>query len=136
MSKISVSIRLAASADRVWQMVGGFNGMPDWCRSIRNSTLHEGGRVRRLEAADGAIVVERLESFSEQERRYSYSIVASPLPVTNYQATLQVGPGEAACVVEWSSTFYAAAEDEERIGAALRQIYQGGLDDLKRALGT
>ncbi|MBJ7312722.1 SRPBCC family protein [Rugamonas sp. CCM 8940] len=136
MSKISVSIQLAASAERVWQMVGGFNSMPDWCRSISNSTLHEGGRVRRLETADGAVIVERLETFSEAERRYSYSIVAAPLPVTNYHAALRVGEGESACAVEWSSTFYAAAEDEERIVATLRQIYQGGLDDLKRALGA
>jgi len=41
-------------------LIGGFNSLPDWISFIPKSELSEGGRVRRLETGDGAVVVERL----------------------------------------------------------------------------
>jgi hypothetical protein len=41
-------------------LIGGFNTLPDWLPFIPQSELSEGGRVRTLQTADGAVVVERL----------------------------------------------------------------------------
>lgn len=138
MSKVSISATLAAPAERVWALIGGFNSLPEWSGAISSSALEEGGRLRRMRTPDGAVVVERLETFSESERYYSYSIVEAPLPVTNYHATLKVIPvfGRQQCIVEWSSSYYTTPELEDKLNAAFSRLYQGGLDNLKKTLGV
>lgn len=137
MSKVSVSMQLGASAERVWQVAGGFQGLMDWAGGLQSCTAEQGGRVRRLVTGDGAVIVERLEAYNDSEKFYSYSIVASPLPVTNYQSTLKVIPvfGKEQCVVEWTSNYYPAAEAEAQMEALFTSIYQGSLEELKRTLG-
>ena len=63
MATASATIDIPASADQVWQLIGGFNSLPDWLPFIPKSELSEGGRVRSLQTADGAVVVERLQAF-------------------------------------------------------------------------
>ena len=69
MATASATIEVPASADQVWQLIGGFNSLPDWIPFIPKSELSEGGRVRRLETSDGTVVVERLQVFRSEERR-------------------------------------------------------------------
>lgn len=137
MPKVCVTLALDADAELVWQRIGGFHNLPDWNRTVRDSTMHEGGRLRRLETADGAVIVERLLEFSESARSYSYTIEASALPLTSYQATLRVlaGPDPVSCQVEWSSSFYAEPEQEAPLTALFERLYQAGLDELRRGLG-
>jgi len=138
MSTVSVCVTMPAAAAAVWQRIGGFNSLPDWCGAIRASVLEDHGRVRRLEVVDGSIVVERLETFSEAERSYSYSIVEAALPVTNYLSTLKVIAvfGQAQSIVEWSSNYYTAPELEERMRTAFTRLYQDSLDNLKLTLSA
>ena len=44
MAQASASITLAATPDRVWQLIGGFDSLPDWLPYIPRSELSEGGR--------------------------------------------------------------------------------------------
>ena len=137
MPKVCVTLALDADADLVWQRIGGFHSLPDWNRTVRDSTMHEGGRLRRLETADGAVIVERLLEFSEAARSYRYTIEASALPLTRYQATLRVlaGAQPGSCQVEWSSSFYTDAEQEAPLTALFERLYRAGLDELRRGLG-
>ena len=48
MATTSASIEIPVSADSVWQLIGGFNALPDWLPYIPTSALSEGGRVRSL----------------------------------------------------------------------------------------
>src|SRR5262245_23549839 len=107
MAEASASIDVAASADKVWQLIGGFNSLPDWSPNIPRSETTEGGRVRHLTTSNGVTIVERLEKFDNAARSYSYSIVQAPFPITDYLATLSVQDkaGESACRVDWSGTF-------------------------------
>jgi hypothetical protein len=109
MAQVIVSVTLAASAERVWDFIGGFQSLAEWSSSIKTS-LSEHGRVRRLKTTDGAVIAERLQSYSEADKSYSYTIVSGPIPVKNYRSTLRVTgePGGASCVAEWSSEFDAA----------------------------
>lgn len=136
-STASAFITLAAPADRVWQLVGAFDALPAWLPAVVKSTLEEGGRVRRLMTADDAVVVERLLTFDEGARRYSYAIVSGPLPVRDYLATLQVtaAPGGDSCSVVWASQFEATGADPAATVAMLGQGYQAGLDALRTKLG-
>ncbi len=90
MATASAFIDIPATADQVWQLIGGFNSLPDWLPFIPKSELSEGGRVRSLQTADGAVVVERLEAFDNAGKTYSYSILQAPFPATDYLATISV----------------------------------------------
>lgn len=90
MATTTATIDIPAPAERVWQLIGGFDSLPDWLPYIPTSTLSEGGRVRSLANEEGGVIVERLEAFDNQARTYSYSILQAPFPVTGYRSTLTV----------------------------------------------
>lgn len=136
MASTSASMEVAATAERVWQLIGGFNSLPDWLPYIPASELSEGGRVRSLKTPAGEVIIERLESFSEQDRSYSYSILQAPFPATHYLSTLQVreiAGGQAALVV-WSGSFVPVGVSDEKISRLFHGIYRDGLQALKQKL--
>ena len=90
MASTTTSIDIPVSADRVWQLIGGFGSLPDWLPYIPTSELSEGGRVRSLTNEQGEVIVERLEAFDNDARTYTYSILQAPFPVTGYRATITV----------------------------------------------
>ena len=131
MATASATIDIPASADQVWQLIGGFNTLPDWLPFIPNSELSEGGRVRTLQTADGAVVVERLETFDNAGKTYSYSILQAPFPATDYLATIRVEAQGQGAKVTWSGRFTAKGVSEEEVVALFSGIYQGGLEALR-----
>lgn len=54
MATTTASIRVPAPPERVWQLIGGFDTLPDWLPYIPTSELGEGGRVRSLTNEEGA----------------------------------------------------------------------------------
>lgn len=136
MPKVSMSQNLNVSADQVWQMIGRFNALPDWHPSVDKSQLTEAGQTRKLSLAGGGTIVEKLEKLDDHSRTYTYSIVDSPLPVKNYTSTIKVtGEGDNA-TVEWSSEFEASGMPENDAMKAIEQVYQTGLDNLKKMFGA
>src|SRR5262249_21153703 len=73
MGHASASIDVAVPADNVWQLIGGFNSLPDWLPYITRSETTAGGRVRHLATSNAVTIVERLEKFDNAARSYSYS---------------------------------------------------------------
>ena len=136
MAQVTVSVTLSASAERVWDFIGGFQSLAEWSSSIKTSLPEQGGRVRRLKTTDGAIIAERLQSFSEADKSYSYTIVSGPIPVKNYRSTLRVTgePGASSCVAEWSSQFDAAEGVEDVMVGAFQHLYETAFVDLKRIM--
>lgn len=136
MAQLSESERIGASAADVWKIIGGFNDLPRWVPVIENSqTAGSGvGAVRTLRLADGGVVKERLESYDEG-RSYSYSIIESDLPLTDYLATLEVAAdGPESCVVTWSSTFQPDGAPEEEVTDLLEGLYLLGLETLREQI--
>lgn len=131
MATASAFIDIPASAEQVWQLIGGFNSLPDWLPFIPNSELSEGGRVRSLQTADGAVVVERLEAFDNAGKTYSYSILQAPFPATDYLATIRVEAQGEGARVTWSGRFAPVGVSEEEVTALFAGIYQGGLEALR-----
>ena len=133
MATASSVIEIPATADQVWQLVGGFNALPDWLPFIVKSEASDGGRVRHLETADGGVVVERLQSFDNVARTYSYSIEQSPFPVSAYLATLQVEAlTEKSAKVTWSGVFTpVAGNTEAAVEELFAGVYSGGLEALR-----
>src|SRR6478735_6841559 len=75
MAHTTTSIKISASPGQVWQLIGGFDSLPNWLPYIPSSEVSEGGRVRHLANPDGDTIVERLEVFNDKERYYTYSIM-------------------------------------------------------------
>lgn len=132
MATASANIRVPVSADKVWQLVGGFLTLNEWLPMIASSESLEGGRVRKLTTADGTVIVERLQTYDNANRTYSYSIDTGPFPATNYLATLQVSAaGEQETVITWSGSFTPDGVSDAEIEALFQGVYDGGLEALK-----
>ncbi|WP_225826242.1 SRPBCC family protein [Streptomyces naphthomycinicus] len=137
MASTSVSRIVPASPDKVWNLIGGFDALPDWLPYIPESTALEGGRVRRLKNPEGEVITERLVDFNETERHYSYAILQAPFPVNGYVSTIRVHaiPGEEnAAEVQWSGRFNPDGATENEVVDLFTGIYRDGLDALHQTL--
>ena len=133
MATTTVSIEIPASVDQVWQLMGGFDSLPDWLPFIPKSVVSEGGRVRTLTTSDGGTVIERLEAFDNRQRSYSYSIIQAPFPVVDYLSTIAVVATADSNItrVEWSGSFTPVNVNDADAKALFSGIYRDGLQALK-----
>ncbi|MEX7524243.1 SRPBCC family protein, partial [Acinetobacter baumannii] len=53
MANAIATLEIPASPEQVWQLIGGFDSLPDWLPFVAKSELSEGARVRSLILADG-----------------------------------------------------------------------------------
>lgn len=133
MAKVSMKTDLDVAADQLWAFMGGFNALPDWHPAVDKSELQNEGSLRILSLAGGGEIVEKLEKYDDNERIYSYTITESPLPVKNYYAEIKViDQGEGKSSVEWSSDFEADGAAENEALDVISDIFQAGLDNLKK----
>lgn len=133
MATTTVSIEIPASVDQVWQLMGGFDSLPDWLPFIPKSMVSEGGRVRTLTTSDGGTVIERLEAFDNRQRSYSYSIIQAQFPVVDYLSTIAVVATADNNItrVEWSGSFTPVNVSDADAEALFSGIYRDGLQALK-----
>jgi D-threo-aldose 1-dehydrogenase len=131
-AEAAASAEIPASPDQVWQLIGGFDSLPDWLPYIPNSELSEGGRVRRLANPKGDTIVERLVAFDNDARSYSYAILQAPFPVTNYLSTLRVEGtnGGKTSRVEWTGRFTPKGVSDKEASKLFQGIYEDGLKAL------
>jgi hypothetical protein len=137
MAKVDMSVSLAAPAEKVWGLIGGFNSLPEWHPAIAKSEeIQEGSRrLRRLSLQGGGEIVEALERHDAGGRTYSYTIVSGPLPVADYRSELKVrDEGEQRCSVDWGSSFEPKGPEAAAV-QAIRGVYQAGFDSLKKRFG-
>ncbi|MCS3902544.1 hypothetical protein J2T55_000548 [Methylohalomonas lacus] len=137
MAKVSMQTELDVPAQQVWDLVGRFNALPDWHPAIEHSELDNGGQVRKLSLVGGGTIVEQLEQVNDNEHLYTYSILDSPLPVSNYTASIRVRQDASGngTIIEWSSSFQPAGAPENEAVKIIEDIYQAGFDNLKRIFG-
>jgi len=136
MAGISVAEDFSASADAVWKKLADFGGLSGWMPGVEScETEGEGvGAVRKV-AMGPVQVAERLEAFDEAARSFSYSIVAGPMPVQNYLATVTVREAGGGCRVDWTARFdLPEGLTEEQIAPGLEGAYGGALKALKKLL--
>lgn len=130
-------VELAAPPEKVWELIKDFDGWQNWHPAIASTEITSGkgnahGTVRVLTTKDGAKITERLEHYQPKNFLYTYRIMDSPLPITDYVSTIQVKAAKDGSVVTWSSRFKAkeGTEDAEAT-KTMRGIYRAGLDNLK-----
>jgi len=144
MAKVYRSTVLNAPADRVWRDLRDFNGLANWHPLIVLSRIEKGhpadkvGCVRNCQFKDGARIREKLLSLSDYDYTCTYSILESPMDVSDFVATLRLFPVTEGnrCFVEWLAEFDCpqgkSAELAETVGDGM---FQSGFDALKKRYG-
>jgi uncharacterized protein YndB with AHSA1/START domain len=143
MPRVYVSSVIDAPAARVWERVRDFNGLPRWHPAIRDSRIENGepsdrvGCVRDFHLQNGDRIRERLLGLSDYDFFCTYSILESPMPLTDYVATLRLTPvtdGERT-FIEWTAEFDCAeAEAEGLVTGIGTNVFQAGFNALKRQM--
>ncbi len=126
-------------AEEVWALIGEYGHLDKWHPAVVKLELSgDGGNgiYRSLTLPDGAILKEKLQSYSLDDMTYSYSIVEGPLPVRNYVSRITVRPGDNAgqSVIEWSSSFDPAGVEEAEAKKIVGGIYTAGFDGINDKL--
>jgi hypothetical protein len=134
MAKVTMIEEFSASAERIWNVIGGFNALPAWHPTVEHSELEADGKIRKVTLGDGTTIFEKLEHHSDESRECRYSIVESPLPVVDYLATLKVSALGEGSQVEWSGQFEASEVSDSEAVELVEGIYRAGLDNLKKLL--
>ena len=126
---VSRSVKIDASAQAVWNVIGDFCDIDDWHPAFVGCALktRDGGGVHRILTLDGGgEFVEKLIA-TEAGLSYTYSIVESPVPLERYTGTLSIAPGNPV-EVTWASRFKSADPETEAIVAG---FYEAGLAALE-----
>ncbi len=144
MARVFTSSVINAPATDVWDRIRDFNGLPKWHPAIRDSRIEDAlpsdkvGCIRNFNLQNGDNIREQLLGLSDYDMFVSYSILESPMELTDYVATIRLTPitdGER-CFAEWSAEFDCAPDAEtdlvSHIGGA---VFQGGFNSLKRHFG-
>ena len=132
-AQVTREATIDAEPAKVWAEIGPFCSISAWHPAIAkcDEATADGGTLRTLTTQDGGMFEERLLSHDDQAMSYSYSILKSPLPVSDYQSTISVSGKDGKSQVVWTSSFEpkgASAEEAEKVVGG---IYEAGLEALK-----
>jgi uncharacterized protein YndB with AHSA1/START domain len=136
MTEVKTTIKLPAPAAEVWKAIGRFDALPSWHPLVNSAESEQGGTVRRLTTPAGEFV-EELEGTDDAARTYRYETTSSPLSIGGAHSTLRVREEGDGAVVEWESEFQtsAAGDVASDPAAAMRDMFQAGLDNLAKLFG-
>jgi uncharacterized protein YndB with AHSA1/START domain len=139
--QVYTSSVIDAPADAVWDVIRDFNALPRWHPLIADSRIENGfaadkvGCVRAFRMRDGGALREQLLSLSDYEYACTYSILDSPMPISNYVATLKLTPVTDGnrTFAEWSAEFDCdEARERELVESIGQGVFQVGFDALKQ----
>ena len=139
---IFISSVIDAPIDDVWEKIRDFNALPAWHPGIADSRIENGepsdkvGCIRNFNLKDGGNIREQLLTLSDVDYQCTYSILISPMPLENYQATLRLVPitDGNRTYAEWTAEFSCQPEDEEELVNNIGNgVFQAGFDALKNS---
>lgn len=124
MARVDRDIKIEASPDEVWSVVGDFGGISKWLGSIEASSVD--GDTRVCAIAGGGQLVEKILERDDENRRYSYTITESPFPLESHTAWMSVERDGDGSKVTW---VMEVSPDE--LARGMEPIAEGGLMALK-----
>ena len=144
MIRVYTSSVIAAPVARVWAIIRDFNALPVWVPPIADSMIEDGlpadrvGCVRSFHTRDGGHLREKLVALSDSGHSCTYTILDSPLGVTDYMATVQltrITDGDRT-FAEWTAEFGCAAGREAELTQFVGQgVFQAGFSKLQTLCG-
>ncbi|VFU09909.1 SRPBCC family protein [Methylocella tundrae] len=130
--KVSKSIEIAAPPEKVWETIGEFCGIADWHPVIEKCELSTRGetQIRTLSLKGGGSIVEEQVSRNDPNMNYTYKIIESPLPVSDYESTIKVTPSGEGSKVTWWGEFKAKGADDAKAEETIGGVYEAGLKGI------
>ena len=135
-AEVTRKVEVDGEKAKVWATIGGWCAIGSWHPVIAKceETQSGGKKHRTLTTKDGGVIKETMQQSGETS--YTYSIDESPLPVSNYTATLSVVPdaddAEEVNIV-WSAKFDPKG-DEAAAKTVIDGIFAAGLAEIKKKL--
>lgn len=142
MLDVRESIAIAAAPDVVWKAVKDFDNF-GWHPAVASTELtagrnNEAQAVRTLILKDGARITEQLREHDGAQMVQRYAMLDSPLPVTDYVASIEVRKNEGgSAMVVWHAHFRRKAGsdvNDEKVRGIIGGILASGLANLKNSL--
>ena len=143
MPRVYVSSVIDAPAARVWERVRDFNALPRWHPRIRDSRIENGepsdrvGCIRDFHLQNGDRIREKLLGLSDYDMFCTYSILESPMPLTDYIATIRLTPVTDGnrTFAEWTAEFECDdAAAEGLVNGIGTDVFLAGFAALQRSL--
>ncbi|MEM7301813.1 MAG: SRPBCC family protein [Pseudomonadota bacterium] len=136
------SMIIDASIDETWAALRAFDGVVNWNPGVSEAVLESGqptatSTIRCLSTPDGQVFRETLLAHSDAEHFYSYDILESPLPVSDYVSTHRLLPITSTnqTLSIWESRFECRPQDVEEMERVVGDvIYIGGMSGLNAYL--
>jgi len=140
---VSKTIGIDAPAAVVWDKVKDFNALNIWHPAVAKTDILAGennkvGAVRLLTLNDGGTIEEDLTAWDDTGMTFSYIIVESVLPVSDYEATLTVeATSNTSTKVTWSASFNAGkGADDQTARDTISGIFDAGFENLVQILSN
>lgn len=139
MANVTVAEHIKASPEKVWELIGKFEGLHKWAPGIKEAKAEGSGvgATRTVTFNGGGSLTERLVARADSPPAYTYSIEAGDLPVANHISTLMVvDHGDGSCTVSWVCSFEPKpAANEGDIRKVFGDFYRAGIANLKKRFG-
>ncbi len=145
MTQVYQSTIISAPAGIVWSTIRDFNALPIWHSLITESHIEDNmpsdqvGCIRNFKLQDGNLIRERLLALSDFDLSFSYSILESPMALTNYIASMSLRPvtENDSTFIDWVAEFDCQKTDEADLVQLISQdVFVAGFNSLKRTLGV
>ena len=104
MATVTVSAALSASAESVWEIIGDFAALADWHPMVPNCRPTADG-LGRIITLPGAEVIETLLPGASPPLGHAYTVGATPMPITDYRATLHLEATDTGCRIVYQGRF-------------------------------
>lgn len=135
--EVSVKEEIAAPAEDVWQLIRDFSDINAW--AVGNVVKVEGsgiGMIRHIEFSAGKIV-ESCEAHDDTQMSFSYRLLESPWPISNYVAIVKLTPaGTNKTIIQWSSVYQATPQEEDAARSLIETSYSKGFIARLRKTAT
>ena len=140
------TVEINAKAEDVWAKANNYSDVGVWHPAVKQTELLEGqnnknGAIRVLTLQDGAKIKEVLLAYDNKKMSFRYQILESPLPVSDYSATISVSKTkDGKALVTWEGHFKrkdvsampAKGQGDEDATNFVKAVYRQGLDNLKK----
>lgn len=139
--KVFYSRQIPASPDKVWAIVGQFDGLPAISTPTDKSEIEDGGFIRRLTNVGGAVLLERMKFFDDDAMVLKYEITetinAKLAYGVGYIGTVRVKPdGKGGTIYEYEGEFEPSpGTTPEQAEAAVNNFSNDCMGGVARLLG-
>lgn len=145
MPHVFASTVIPAPVDQIWGFLRDFARVDAWHPDVVSATIEgldsglQVGHERTITLRDGSVMRERLLALDDVRHSYTYSLVESPLPVSEHSSTVALFPvtTDNATFVSWSADFVIDGGEPEGLVDGVRdQVMIAGFDGMRVRAGA